>query len=138
MRGRRRVIRGDGEVYLRAPVYVGDTKEQALADPEESLMNFYRYLGARLEEFANRAGIFDTARRIEGAHRLQTMTYDEARRGRAILGTPEMVADRLEELRQQLGLSGILAELNCGGLVPHERVMRSLQLLCEKVQPRLH
>jgi alkanesulfonate monooxygenase SsuD/methylene tetrahydromethanopterin reductase-like flavin-dependent oxidoreductase (luciferase family) len=66
------------------------------------------------------------------------MTYDEARQGRAILGTPEMVADRLEELREQLGLSGILAELNCGGLVPHERVMRSLQLLCENVQPRLH
>ena len=129
---------GDGEVYLRAPVYVGDTAEQALSDPEESLMQFYRYLGARLEESANRAGIFDTARRIEGAHRLQTMTYDEARRGRAILGTPEMVADRLAELREQLGLSGILAELNCGGLVPHERVMRSLQLLCEEVQPRLH
>jgi len=129
---------GQGEVYLRAPVYVGDTVEQALSDPEESLMQFYRYLGARLEESANRAGIFDTARRIEGAHRLQTMTYDEARQGRAILGTPEMVADRLAELREQLGLSGILAELNCGGLVPHERVMRSLQLLCEKVQPRLH
>ena len=129
---------GKGEVYLRAPVYVGDTVEQALSDPEESLMQFYRYLGARLEESANRAGIFDTARRIEGAQRLQTMTYDEARRGRAILGTPEMVADRLAELREQLGLSGILAELNCGGLVPHERVMRSLQLLCEKVQPHLH
>jgi len=129
---------GQGEVYLRAPVYVGDTVEQALSDPEESLMQFYRYLGARLEESANRAGIFDTARRIEGAHRLQMMTYDEARQGRAILGTPEMVADRLAELREQLGLSGILAELNCGGLVPHERVMRSLQLLCEEVQPRLH
>jgi alkanesulfonate monooxygenase SsuD/methylene tetrahydromethanopterin reductase-like flavin-dependent oxidoreductase (luciferase family) len=129
---------GEGEIYLRAPVYVGDTVEQALSDPEESLMRAYRYLGARLEESANRAGIFDTARRIEGAHRLQTMTYDEARRGRAILGTPEMVADRLAELREQLGLSGILAELNFGGLVPHERVMRSLQLLCEKVQPRLH
>jgi alkanesulfonate monooxygenase SsuD/methylene tetrahydromethanopterin reductase-like flavin-dependent oxidoreductase (luciferase family) len=129
---------GDGEVYLRAPVYVGDTREQALSDPEASLMNFYRYLGARLEESANRAGVFDTQRRIEGAQRLQTMTYEEAHRGRAILGTPEMVADRLQELQQQLGLSGILAELNCGGLIPHERVMRSLQLLCEKVQPLLH
>ncbi|MGH7030740.1 MAG: LLM class flavin-dependent oxidoreductase, partial [Stellaceae bacterium] len=129
---------GNGEVFLRAPVYVGATKEEALSDPEESLMNFYRYLGARLEESANRAGISDTARRIEGAHRLQTMTYDEARRGRAILGTPAMVADRLAELQEQLGLSGILAELNCGGLIPHEKVMRSLQLLCEKVQPRLH
>ena len=129
---------GEGEVYLRAPVYVGDTIDQALSEPEESLMHFYRYLGARLEESANRAGIFDTARRIEGAQRLQTISWDEARRGRAIVGTPEMVADNLAGLRDRLGLAGILAELNTGGLIPHERVMRSMQLLCEKVQPRLH
>ncbi|MGA7867777.1 MAG: LLM class flavin-dependent oxidoreductase, partial [Stellaceae bacterium] len=128
---------GDGEVYLRAPVYVGDTVEQALSDPEETLMNFFRYLGARLEESANRAGVFDTERRIEGAQRLQTLSWDEARRTRAIVGTPEMVADRLAGLRDQLGLAGILAELNTGGLIPHEKVMRSMQLLCEKVQPRL-
>ena len=58
-------------------------------------MNFYRYLGARLEESANRPGIFDTERRVEGAQRLQTLTWDEARRGRAIVGTPEIVADNL-------------------------------------------
>ena len=118
---------GEGEVYLRAPVYVGDTLEQALSDPQESLMNFYRYLGARLEESANSAGVFDTARRIEGAQRLQSLTWDEARRGRAIVGTPEIVADNLASLRDQLGLAGILAELNTGGLIPHERVMRSMQ-----------
>jgi alkanesulfonate monooxygenase SsuD/methylene tetrahydromethanopterin reductase-like flavin-dependent oxidoreductase (luciferase family) len=128
---------GAGEVYLRAPVYVGDTPEQALSDPEETLMHFFRYLGARLEESANRAGVFDTERRIEGAQRLQSISWDEARRTRAIVGTPEMVADRLAGLREQLGLAGILAELNTGGLIPHERVMRSMQLLCEKVQPRL-
>ena len=129
---------GNGAVYLRAPVYVGDTLEQALNDPQETLMNFYRYLGARLEESANRPGIFDTERRIEGAQRLQSLTWEEVQRGRAIVGTPEMVADNLASLRDQLGLAGILAELNTGGLIPHERVMRSMQLLCEKVQPRLH
>ena len=98
---------------------------EALSDPEESLMRFYRYLGARLEESANRAGVFDTARRIEGAQRLQTISWDEARRGRAIVGTPETVADNLAGLRDRLGLAGILAELNTGGLIPHERVMRS-------------
>ena len=128
---------GNGAVYLRAPVYVGDTLEQALNDPQETLMNFYRYLGARLEESANRPGIFDTERRIEGAQRLQSLTWEEVQRGRAIVGTPEMVADNLASLRDQLGLAGILAELNTGGLIPHARVMRSMQLLCEKVQPRL-
>ncbi len=74
---------------------------------------------------ANRAGIFDTARRIEGAQRLQTISWDEARRGRAIVGTPEMVADNLAGLKGRLGLAGILAELNTGGLILHQKVMRS-------------
>src|SRR5438552_2980547 len=56
---------GEGKVFLRAPVYVGDTVDQALSGPKESLMHFYHYLGARLEESTNRAGISDTARRIE-------------------------------------------------------------------------
>jgi hypothetical protein len=43
-----------------------------------------------------------------------------------------MVADRLHSLRKELGLAGILAEMNCGGLIPQERMMRSLQLMCEK------
>jgi hypothetical protein len=50
-------------------------------------------------------------------------------------GTPGMVADRLAELRETLGLSGILAELNCGMRIPPERVMTSLRLLCEQVMP---
>jgi hypothetical protein len=53
-----------------------------------------------------------------------------------------MVADRLRGLQEELGLAGILAEMNCGGLIPQERMMPAtateLQLMCEKVQSRLH
>ena len=53
-----------------------------------------------------------------------------------IVGSPERVADRLMGLKEHLGLDGILCEMNCGTKIPHERVMKSLQLLCEKVMPR--
>ena len=49
----------------------------------------------------------------------------------------ELVADRLLQLHEELGLNGILAELNFGALIPHEPMTRSLQLLCENVMPRL-
>jgi hypothetical protein len=39
-------------------------------------------------------------------------------------------------LTRKLGLNGVLAEVNCGGLIPNEKVMRSLQLMCEEVVPR--
>ena len=43
------------------------------------------------------------------------MTYEEALKGTVLIGSPDSVADRLEELRQELGLDGVLMELNCAG-----------------------
>ena len=69
---------------------------------------------------------------------MQTITYDEALRDKLIVGSPEQVTDRLMGLQETLGLDGILCEMNCGTKIPHERVMKSLQLLCEKVTPNFH
>jgi len=52
-----------------------------------------------------------------------------------IVGTPPQVVDRLKQVQEQLGLDGILAELNPGSLIPHQRVMTALRLLCEQVIP---
>jgi alkanesulfonate monooxygenase SsuD/methylene tetrahydromethanopterin reductase-like flavin-dependent oxidoreductase (luciferase family) len=129
---------GEGKVFLRAPVYVADTVAAARAEPEESIMYFYRYLGERLEDSATRAGVRAIEDRAARGRRLQTISYDEALRDKIIVGTPEGVTDRLKGLQEELGLDGILAEMNCGTKIPHPQVMRSLQLLCEKVRPQFH
>ena len=56
-------------------------------------------------------------------------------RDHALVGTPEAIAERLKTLRREIGLTGILAELNCGGLIPREKVLTALQLLCKEVKP---
>ncbi len=123
-------------MYLRAPVYIAETERQARDEPEESIMHFYRWLGDQLEASATRPGARAIEQRAERGQRLQTITYDEALRDKVVVGTPERVTDRLHALREELGLDGILAEMNCGSLIAHQRVMRSLQLLCEKVMPQ--
>jgi alkanesulfonate monooxygenase SsuD/methylene tetrahydromethanopterin reductase-like flavin-dependent oxidoreductase (luciferase family) len=126
---------GEGEVLLRVPVYVAETDAQARAEPEESLMHFYRYLGERLARTATRADVTDGAQRAVRAQRLQSISYDEALQSKVIAGSPETVADRLKGLQREIGITGILAELNCGGLIPRDKVLRSLRLLCEEVKP---
>ena len=69
---------------------------------------------------------------------LREVDYDEAISTNALIGTPEMIASRLRALQAEIGLSGILAELNCGGLIPHDRVVNAMQLLCEAVKPRFN
>jgi alkanesulfonate monooxygenase SsuD/methylene tetrahydromethanopterin reductase-like flavin-dependent oxidoreductase (luciferase family) len=128
---------GQGRVYLRVPIYVGKTERLARADPEQSIMHFYRTLGLQLEDSARRPGVRVIEERTERGQTLQTISYEDALRNKVIVGTPEFVAMRLRDLKRDLGLSGILAEVNCGGLLPIEKVMCSLQLMCEEVVPCL-
>ncbi|HKS88950.1 MAG TPA: LLM class flavin-dependent oxidoreductase [Stellaceae bacterium] len=129
---------GEGKVFLRAPVYVAETDQAAREEPEESIMYFYRYLGERLEDSATRAGVRQVEDRAARGRRLQTITYDDALREKIIVGSPERVTDRLMGLKETLGLDGILCEMNCGTKIPHAQVMKSLQLLCEKISPRFN
>jgi alkanesulfonate monooxygenase SsuD/methylene tetrahydromethanopterin reductase-like flavin-dependent oxidoreductase (luciferase family) len=126
---------GRGEVFLRVPVFVAPTEAAARSQPEQSIMGFYRQLGAQLEASANEPGARPEERRAERGRRLQAIAFDEVVRDKTIVGTPEQVTERLQGLRDELGLDGILAEMNCGGQIPRELVLQSLRLLCEQVMP---
>ena len=97
------------------PIYVAETREQALSDAEEGLMRFATY----------RADL------LRGP-----LTYEAALQQKGIVGTPDMVAARIAELQEAAGLDGISAEINVGSLLSHEQVMRSLSLYCQDVMPR--
>jgi alkanesulfonate monooxygenase SsuD/methylene tetrahydromethanopterin reductase-like flavin-dependent oxidoreductase (luciferase family) len=129
---------GRGQVFLRVPTYVAETEAQARSEAEESLMHFYREQAGRLRDSLSRAGTRAIEGRAERLKRIENLTYDEALTGQVLIGTPDIVTERLRMLQQEIGVDGILAELNCGGLIPHERVMTALRLLCEEVMPRFH
>lgn len=127
-----------GGVFLRVPAYIAPTDAQARAEAEPSLIHFYRQQAALLADSAKRAGVDGADRRAQTAQRLASMTYEEALQGTVLIGSPGSVAGRLKELQQELGLDGVLMELNCGGRIPHENVMTALRLLCQEVMPRFH
>ena len=126
---------GPGQVFLRIPVYIADTEQQALDEPEQSLMTFYHNMATQLAQSATEAGANPRELREQRSQALESLSYESARREKVVVGTPDQVTARLKELREELGLSGILAELNCGGQIPHHQVMHSLNLLCNEVMP---
>jgi alkanesulfonate monooxygenase SsuD/methylene tetrahydromethanopterin reductase-like flavin-dependent oxidoreductase (luciferase family) len=128
---------GDGNVYVRMPIYLAATAAQARSEPEESTMRAYRRLAENMAASVGAAGTTASEERAERAERLSTLTYDEVLRDRVAYGTPDMVVDRLRQLRDELGLSGVIMESNVGGRIPLERVLRSIRLYAEEVAPRL-
>ena len=127
---------GTGVVHMRAPGYIAATEARARAEAEASLIHYYRAQAALLTDTLGRAGVDANDKRAQAADRLNTITYDEARKGSVLIGTPQRVADQLKALQADLGLDGIMLETNCGGLIPHVREKEALRLLCQEVMPR--
>ena len=127
---------GKGRVYLRVPTYLAETEDRARAEPQESLMHFIGEAIARLKDSMSRPGTRAIEGRAQRLQRLENLTYDEALQGQVLIGTPASVIERLRDLQDELGLDGILAELNTGGLIPHAKVMSAMRLLCAEVMPR--
>jgi alkanesulfonate monooxygenase SsuD/methylene tetrahydromethanopterin reductase-like flavin-dependent oxidoreductase (luciferase family) len=121
---------GRGDCHLRLSVHISDTDAKAYEEAEPSIMDGYKSLTSRLEGSPN-------ARRRAELETVRTITYDEVLRDKVVVGSPERVTDRLLQLHDELGIDGVLVELNFGSKIPAEQMMRSLQLLCEKVMPRL-
>ena len=125
---------GDGDVMLRVGIYVAENKERAFTEPRASTMTFYNRIRQGLLQTA---GAFGGELRAQRAQNLATLTYESALQDRLVYGTPDAVASRLQELREELGLSGILMEPNVGGLMPPELLDNSIRLFGQEVAPRL-
>ena len=68
---------------------------------------------------------------------MASLSYEDVLASKVVFGTAAGVIDRLTQLRDELGLDGIVAELNPGGLIPPELETRSLQILTREVVPAL-
>jgi alkanesulfonate monooxygenase SsuD/methylene tetrahydromethanopterin reductase-like flavin-dependent oxidoreductase (luciferase family) len=131
-------ISGDGDIYLRIPVYAAETAAQARSEPEVSTMRFlYQRLAETFASSAGATGTTASEERSERAKRLAKVSYDALLRDRLAYGTPEMVAERLAQLREELGLAGAIIEPNVGGYIPRELVFKSVRLFAREVVPRL-
>ena len=67
--------------------------------------------------------------------RLDALTYDWVHPRNLLFGTPDYVAERIAEIRDELGVEQLLLSSNMPGL-DHEDTMRSLRLFNRKVLPR--
>jgi alkanesulfonate monooxygenase SsuD/methylene tetrahydromethanopterin reductase-like flavin-dependent oxidoreductase (luciferase family) len=128
---------GNGDVFLRIPVYVAETAERAYTEPQASTLRSYQRLARAFAESVGEAGTTTAEERAERAARLSQIAYDELLRGRLAYGTPDMVVERLQHLRDELGLSGVVIEPNVGGGIPREQVFRSVRLFAQEVAPKL-
>ena len=69
------------------------------------------------------------------AERLASLSYEEILATKVAFGSASGLRDRLQQLQEQLGLDGVVAELNAGGLLSARQVRESLRILTQDVMP---
>jgi len=124
---------GEGDVCLRMPIYAAPTEREAVEEPRENLTYFFQRHAELTRSGMGRADTGPADRRLSKFEQLTRLTYEDILETRAAVGTAPALVERLGALRDELGLSGLVAELNPGGLLPLERMKRTLRILTHEV-----
>ena len=128
----------DPSVFLRIPVFVGETDQQAYDEAEESTMTAYRRLAQNFLNSASLAGATPDEERVQRGQRLSAITYEDLLRDRLAYGGPERVTNLLREIIDEQGLDGVVAEVNVGGGISRDKVLASVNRFATGVAPNLH
>ena len=124
---------GEPEVGLRVPIYVAETVEKAYADPREGAEFMAQRLGQRVVSYAE-YGATTGNWQAEG-DRILEMDYDAWLENKVAYGTPDMVADRLRQLTEEMELTHIIYEVDLGNHLPLELQLNSCACLTKRLFP---
>jgi len=126
---------GAASVYLRVPVFCAETEQSAYDEPRRGI-TYYFERQARLlaQQGAKRDGGNATNQKV--ASGLSALTYEDILATRVAFGSPRQIIERITAWREQLGISGIIMELNAGGCLSEAQVLNSLHLVTAQVMPR--
>jgi alkanesulfonate monooxygenase SsuD/methylene tetrahydromethanopterin reductase-like flavin-dependent oxidoreductase (luciferase family) len=128
---------GDGDVCLRIPVYAAPTHEAAVEEPRENITYFFRRHAELTRSRLGRADTGPAARNIARLDQVNSMSYEEILDTRVAFGTATELVERLGRIHGELGLDGMIAELNPGGLLAMEPMLRTLRIFTHEVIPAL-
>jgi len=123
---------GDGSVYLRVPVYAADTETAAFEEPRANIIYYFERQAQLIAAGSPKGG---NAARSNTAAQLSALSYDDILKDRVAFGTADRLIDRVNEWRDVLGIDGITAEMNAGGMLSEAQVKNSLRIITRDVMP---
>jgi len=126
---------GDGDACLRIPVYAAPTEKAAREEPRETITFYFQRQADLTLSPLGLAGTGPVEVRESQAAKLASLSYEDILSKKVAFGTGQGLIDRLGQLREELGVTGIAAELNPGGLLTTGQEMRSLEILTKQVMP---
>lgn len=132
------------DVSVLIPLYVGESVAQVRREMEPSIKHFLSTATLLFGSGTPPPGTprsdgskSDAAARLKQTlERMASMTYEQVCERMAIFDTPEACVERLKGFQQDYNMGRVICWFNPGGQVPHNQVMRSMELFAAKVMPQ--
>ena len=123
------------DLTLLCPLYVGENRQQIRDDLAPSIDHFIQTATMLFAGIESRpeGGAIRLQKVVERARRL---TYEKVSDLMGIFDTPELCVERLRRVQEEFNPGRLICWFNPGGLVPHNRVMRSMESFAAKVMPQ--
>jgi natural product biosynthesis luciferase-like monooxygenase protein len=126
------------DLTILMPLYVSENRSQIAQDAAPSVQQY-----ARAAASVARPGLEKSATEAERQklqtllERLSHLTYEAVNDGMGIFDTPEACVERLQQVQEEFKPGRVICWFNFGGLFPHERIMRSMELFSARVLPHV-
>ncbi|HEY2717890.1 MAG TPA: LLM class flavin-dependent oxidoreductase [Solirubrobacterales bacterium] len=128
-------------IGFTVPIYVADTDAEAHEKAKAHVeWLFHKGLKLEMPSILNPPGYVSPAS-LEGLLRagvkaFQEVSYEElVDLGYVLVGSPETLVDKIEDLRGEMGFGSLSALMSIGDM-SHEETVRSMRLFAEQVMPK--
>ncbi len=119
-------------VDLLCPVFVGRSSSEVESIMQESLNNLKQVALEQIAPALNDMSIPGLQEKVEY---LKNMSFQQLNRDMAIFEDVDNCVERIGELQRMFNINRLICWFNPGGLVPHEEILRSMELFSKKVMP---
>jgi alkanesulfonate monooxygenase SsuD/methylene tetrahydromethanopterin reductase-like flavin-dependent oxidoreductase (luciferase family) len=125
---------GGEDLTLLMPLYVGENREEIRRDTEPGIRHLLEIVASLYSQNTPKTE-GGAARIMELARKVRSTTYEQASESMAVFDTPQACAERLQAFREEFKMGRLICWFNPGGTLPHDRVLRSMELFANKVIP---
>jgi hypothetical protein len=119
------------------PLYVGEDRRSVEREVAPSVKQFAETAAAVFQGLVARAPEAERPKLQAIVEQLCGMTYQTVNAVTGIFDTPSACVDRLRRIREEFNPERVICWFNFGGVIPHDRVMRSMELFSERVLPHV-
>lgn len=126
---------GGDELTILMPVFVGDDRRHVEREVAPSVRQFAETAASVFQGLVAKAPEAERPKLQAIVEQLCGMTYQTVNAVTGIFDTPSACVERLQQIREEFNPGRVICWFNFGDIIPHDRVLRSMELFSSRVLP---